>query len=111
MLLRVSLLTVCLSGVAACSANNYCLTEQDYQKAEVVPEIKPVEGLAVPASPSALRLPDRPTTQVAFGYENKDGDGVCLDQPPAMPVIEKGVEVEGKGAAAKTPGAEVEVKP
>lgn len=102
MLLRVSLLAVCLSGLAACSSNNYCLTEQDYQTSEIVPEIKPVEGLAVPASPSALRLPDRPTNQVAFGKKNADGDGVCLDQPPKMPAVEKGVEVEGKGEKPST---------
>ncbi len=98
MLLRASLLLVSLSGVAACSTNSYCLVEQDYQKAEIVPELQPVEGLAIPASPSALRLPDRPATVVPFGTKNKEGDGVCLDRPPAMP--EKTAAPE---SAAETP--------
>ena len=101
MLLRVSLLLATLSSVAACSTNSYCLAEQDYQKANVVPEIQPVEGLAVPASPSALRLPERPASEVAFGNKDAKGDGVCLDQPPKMPAPERGVEVEGTGGAEK----------
>jgi hypothetical protein len=89
MLLRVSLLLVSLSGVAACTTNSYCLVDQDYQKAEIVPELQPVEGLAIPASPSALRLPDRPATAVAFGHKNEEGDGVCLDRPPPYVAPEK----------------------
>ena len=60
-----------------------------------------VEGLAVPASPSALRLPERPASEVAFGNKDAKGDGVCLDQPPKMPAPERGVEVEGTGGAEK----------
>ncbi len=96
MLLRVPVLLLCLAGVAACSSNNYCLVDQDYQKAEIVPELQPVEGLAMPVSPSALRLPEKPATTVPFGTKNKDGDGVCLDKPPEMAAQDKGVVVEPK---------------
>lgn len=102
MQLRVPfLLVLSLSGVAACSSNSYCLVKQDYQKAEVVPELKPVEGLAMPASPSALRLPDRPTNAVPFGVKNADGDGVCLDKPPQMAMPEKGKITEPKDEEPK----------
>lgn len=70
--------------LAACSTNSYCLVEQDYQKARVVPELRSAEGLTIPNSPSALRLPPEPTNPEAFGTADAEGAGVCLDKPPAM---------------------------
>ena len=98
MLLRVFSVVASL-GITACTSNNYCLVDQDYQKAEIVPELRPVDGLAIPASPSALRLPERPGTAVPFGTKNAEGDGVCLDKPPEMVRPDRGtsapeVEVE-----------------
>ena len=102
MLLRASVLLVCAVAAAGCSANNYCLAEQEYSKAEIVPELQPVDGLAIPASPSALRLPDRPATSVPFGVKAEDGSGVCLDKPPRMALPEKGTIVEPKAPEPKT---------
>ncbi len=96
MLLRVPILLVCLSGLAACTSNSYCLVDQDYQKAEIVPELRPVEGLVMPNSPSALRLPDRPAGAEPFGTKNSEGDGVCLDKPPAVALPEKGTVIGPK---------------
>jgi uncharacterized lipoprotein len=73
-----------LGLLSACSTNSYCLAEQDYQKARVVPELRSAEGLNMPNSPSALRLPPAPAQSEPFGRTDAEGGGVCLDQPPAM---------------------------
>lgn len=73
-----------LSLLAACSTNSYCLGEQDYQKAQVVPELRSAEGLTMPNSPSALRLPAAPASVEPFGRRDEEGGGVCLDKPPEM---------------------------
>jgi uncharacterized lipoprotein len=93
-LLRVPFLMACAT-LAACSTNNYCLVEQDYQKAESVPELRSADGLAMPDSPSALRLPPAPASTVPFGFKGEEG-GVCLDQPPTVGLPSKaGAEVVG----------------
>lgn len=78
---RLGVLLLC-AGLSACSVNSYCLVEQDYQKARVAPELKAGDGLAVPNSPSALRLPPKPGQNEPFGRRADDGSGVCLDRPP-----------------------------
>lgn len=78
----IALGSVMLLG--ACSTNSYCLSEQDYQKARVVPELRSAEGLTMPNSPSALRLPAAPASNEPFGVKDSEGAGVCLDKPPAM---------------------------
>ena len=83
MLLRNSMLLACVA-MSACSVNNYCLVELDYQKAEPVPELHGTDELAMPQSPSALRLPPQPQTKVPFGQRAEDGTGVCLDRPPTV---------------------------
>ncbi|MGH8523129.1 MAG: hypothetical protein ACREXY_02600 [Gammaproteobacteria bacterium] len=70
--------------LSACSTNSYCLAEQDYQKARVVPEMRSAEGLTMPNSPTALRLPPEPSSNEPFGKEDSEGAGVCLDKPPDM---------------------------
>lgn len=83
-MIRFAVLLACC-GLAACGANSYCLVQQDYQKAEIVPELRAADGLEMPDSPSALRLPAAPANPAPFGVRNKDGEGVCLDKPPRMP--------------------------
>lgn len=82
-MLRVVCLAACVA-LSACGMNSYCLVEQDYQKAQVVPELQPVDGLEIPVSPSALRLPDAPADPAPFGQRAKDGSGMCLDRPPEL---------------------------
>lgn len=71
-------------ALSACAGNRYCLSEQEYQKAENLQPIQPVEGLALPESASALRIPPPPAEVVPFGTRNAEGDGVCLDRPPPL---------------------------
>ncbi|HKY22262.1 MAG TPA: hypothetical protein VJM31_13700 [Vicinamibacterales bacterium] len=70
--------------LSACSGNSYCLVQKDYQKARVVPELRSTEGLAMPNSPTALRLPPEPASNEPFGKKDARGAGVCLDKPPDM---------------------------
>jgi hypothetical protein len=70
--------------LAACGTNSYCLVEKEYQQARIVPELRSAEGLKMPNSPSALRLPPAPTNPEPFGVKDSEGAGVCLDKPPAM---------------------------
>lgn len=73
--------TLVLTG---CASNRYCLGEQDYQNAENLQPLQPVEGLKLPTSPTALKIPPPAAKPVAFGVANAKGDGVCLDKPPPM---------------------------
>lgn len=68
--------------LSACGANRYCVVEQEYQRAQTVPELQPADGLILPQSPSALRLPAAPAERLPFGTVNEEGAGVCLDKPP-----------------------------
>lgn len=80
---RILLLAACV-GASSCGINSYCLSEQAYQRAHSVPEMKPVAGLSLPTTGSALRLPEAPSQPVPFGREAEDGSGVCLDKPPSI---------------------------
>lgn len=82
--MRVVLLVACCT-LSACGVNRYCVTQQSYQVAGVVPELKPVGELDLPQSPSALRLPPPPANRVPFGEIGENGRVSCLDQPPSMP--------------------------
>ena len=77
----------CLLG--ACASNTYCEGEQPYQKAKSLPPLAGVEGLKLPESPTALKIPPVPANPVAYGTHVKDEKGKdvlqCLDKPPAMP--------------------------
>lgn len=83
-MIRSVLLLACCA-MSACGANSYCLVQQDYQKAKIVPELRAADGLEIPESPSALRLPAKPANAEPFGVRAADGQGVCLDKPPRLP--------------------------
>lgn len=83
--------------LSACGATKYCLSEQEYQKATLVSDLKPAEGLILPQSAGALRMPPKPADPVPFGVEAQDGTGICLDQPPRMtPAKQKTSLIGGK---------------
>jgi hypothetical protein len=90
MKLRIALLIPML-GLAGCAAGSYCDGQQDYQRARSVPALKPAEGLKVPESGSALRIPPAPANPVPYGEVQKDAEGDevvrCLDKPPELPPL------------------------
>ena len=84
-----TLLLVPACVLAACASNSYCDGVQDYQKAKTLPPLAGVEGLKLPESPSALKIPPASPNPVGYGTHVKDEKGKdvlqCLDKPPAMP--------------------------
>ncbi|MDB5968943.1 MAG: hypothetical protein JWQ90_1393 [Hydrocarboniphaga sp.] len=79
------LILAAASMLGGCAANHYCLADQKYEHAENRPPLTPVEGLSLPDSATALRIPPPPVATVPFGVRNEAGEGVCLDKPPPMP--------------------------
>ena len=78
-------------ALSACTANSYCDGAQNYEKAKTVPPLQGVQGLKLPESATALKIPPAPANAVAYGthVKDKDGDDViqCLDKPPDMPPV------------------------
>ncbi|HUS25486.1 MAG TPA: hypothetical protein VM369_11105 [Candidatus Binatia bacterium] len=74
---------------SGCAANGYCTGEFAYQKAGSVPPLKNAQGLKLPESSSALKIPPPPAQTTPYAQTVKDADGddavACLDQPPPMP--------------------------
>ena len=94
-------------ALAGCAAGSRCLSEQPYANAKSVPPLQPVEGLKLPESSAALKIPPAPAEPVPFGQKVKDakGDEVvqCLDKPPPMPAPVEPKPAEAK-PAEKAPG-------
>ena len=86
---HIPLVLVATLGLSGCAVSSYCEGEQDYQKAESVPPLVAAQGLKLPESASALKIPPPPAQPVAYAEPYKDADGDdrvrCLDTPPAMP--------------------------
>jgi uncharacterized lipoprotein len=82
------LFAVSLSG---CAANRYCARPQPYDNARSVPPIQAVEGLKVPESATAMRVPADTAQDAPYGVKVEDPKHPgktkyqCLDQPPPMP--------------------------
>lgn len=91
MIKKVSLVACVLLLSSGCSVNKYCLDQQDYQSASGVPPLASAEGLKLPESATALRIPPPPAKAVPFGenYTDEKGDERtrCLDLPPPMPPV------------------------
>jgi hypothetical protein len=102
-----------LLGLGGCAAGSYCEGQQDYQRARSVPVLQPAEGLRVPSSGNALRIPPAPENSVPYGEVGKDEDGdefvSCLDKPPELPPQPERVEPAAPEAPA--PATAPENKP
>ena|ERR1051326_7622868 len=101
MLRSVAAISVLL--LASCASNRYCLGDQPYAHAPSVPPLQPVEGLKLPESSAALKIPPPSPNPVPFGQKIKDAKGEevveCLDRPPPMatPAEEKAPEQKPSG--------------
>ncbi|MGH8481539.1 MAG: hypothetical protein ACRES8_03670 [Nevskiaceae bacterium] len=87
MKLRFAIL-IALLGLSGCAASTYCEGQQDYQRARSVPVLQPADGLRLPESEHALRIPPPPANAVPYGevVRDEEGDEVvrCLDKPPVL---------------------------
>jgi hypothetical protein len=88
MTFRLAILIPALA-LGGCVAGSYCEGTQDYQRAKSVPPLQPAEGMTVPESEGALRIPPPPANAVPYGEVARDEDGDeivrCLDKPPEVP--------------------------
>lgn len=77
--------------LSACASGGHCVGEFDYQKAASLPPATAVQGLAVPESASALRIPPpaaKPVPYAEFYPDPEDPEDRkvrCLDVPQALP--------------------------
>ncbi|HZP11325.1 MAG TPA: hypothetical protein VFB36_02760 [Nevskiaceae bacterium] len=75
--------------LCGCASHSYCLGDQPYTHAKSVPPLQPVEGLKIPESNAALKIPPASGEAVPYGRKVKDAKGEekieCLDRPPPMP--------------------------
>jgi hypothetical protein len=101
-MIRLFLVSVVVGLLTGCTANRYCLADQPYSHEQSIPPIQSADGLKLPESSAALRIPPPPADPQPFGKKvrNEKGDEVveCLDQPPRMPK-----PVEEKPAEAPRP--------
>jgi hypothetical protein len=92
--------------LAGC-AGNRCLGDPPYAHAQSVPPLKPVEGIKLPESTAALKIPPPPANAVPFGQKVKDEKGEevvqCLDRPPPMPKPVEEKPAEEKPATESKP--------
>lgn len=81
-------ITLLASLLTACASNQVCNADADYRKAAAIPPIKAADGLALPQSASALKVPDiTPAAAEAAATQPlpKKGKGTaCLDYPPEI---------------------------
>jgi len=85
--------------LSACAGQQTCRDDMAYRQAAAVPPIKPAEGLNLPESASALKVPSlTPAAQAAAKQPlPKKGKGTaCLDYPPEIEV-ETPAEEPAKG--------------
>ncbi len=94
----LTVLVVASLALSACASNRHCAGVQPYQESTTLVLPTNIEGLTVPESASALRIPPQPEKSVGFGVEvadPKDPEETtleCLDFPPRMPVDETPAE-------------------
>jgi uncharacterized lipoprotein len=77
--------------LAGCGGmSRHCVGEFEYQRAETLPPPAPVEGLTMPDSVAALRIPPPPAESVPYAREYPDPENPnktrvdCLDVPPRI---------------------------
>lgn len=78
--------------LTACATNQSCKDSADYRDAAAITPIQPAEGLNLPTSASALKVPElTPAALTAARSEPlpKKGRGTaCLDYPPEIAPVE-----------------------
>lgn len=86
--------------LAGCASRDPCLRDTAYQQATSLPPAVGVDGLKLPESASALRIPPAPQSSADLP------EGQCLQTPPRMPAAppEKAAEkvVDKPAPAAPT---------
>ncbi|HSW11243.1 MAG TPA: hypothetical protein VLI06_00295 [Solimonas sp.] len=96
MIRHLSLLAAVLV-VAGCASRSPCQRDTEYQGAQSLPPPATVEGLKLPESAAALRIPPAPAKTVALA------EGECLQTPPRMAETPADKPADKPVEAAKQP--------
>jgi len=85
--------------LAGCASRDPCLRDTAYQQATSLPPAVGVNGLKLPESASALRIPPAPPSSATLP------EGQCLQTPPRMPAAppEKAAEKPAPAAPTEAP--------
>jgi hypothetical protein len=82
------------AAIAGCAHNGACAKVQPYESARSVPPIQGVDGLQIPESATAMKVPNTVAgPDVPYGVKIQDPKKPgktryqCLDQPPTMPAM------------------------
>lgn len=84
---NIVLLSLAVSLLSACASTQTCEAKADYRKAAAIPPIQAADGLKLPESPSALKVPNLTPAAIAAAQQPgpKKGKGTaCLDYPPEI---------------------------
>lgn len=99
---RASVLLAIALMLGGCGgASRHCVGEFEYQRAETLPPPTQVEGLTMPDSVAALRIPPPPAESVPYAREYPDPENPkktrvdCLDVPPRIRLTQEPPEVVG----------------
>lgn len=96
MMLTRNVLLIAAVVLGGCASNSYCARQQPYENARSVPPIQGTEGLKIPESATAMRVPNETAQNVPYGVKVVDPKRPgktqyqCLDQPPAMAPVAAG---------------------
>lgn len=85
--MKLIVITAAALLLSACAGNRVCTASADYREAAAIPPIQPAEGLKLPSSPSALKVPELTPAAVEASKQPlpRRGRGTaCLDYPPEM---------------------------
>jgi uncharacterized lipoprotein len=108
MKLRLLASAVAVLMLSGCASNRYCSGDVSYQQAQTLPPPAAVEGLKMPDSPSALRIPPAPAKNVPFSTDVADAGkpgktrAECLDMPARMAPRPAPAEEKPAAASAKS---------
>ena len=84
--MKIALLALPALLLTACATDRRCGPDADYRKAGAVPPITAAEGLKVPESPSALKVPALTPAAIEAAQQPRGDDkrAACLDYPPEI---------------------------
>lgn len=82
---QLLLAAVALLALSACSTTPECADDRGYLNAQTVPPIVGGNGITVPQSPAALRIPPAKEGETAsVAPTNTNRRTACLDFPPEI---------------------------
>jgi hypothetical protein len=103
----MKVVSACLAVLllSGCAAGGHCAGTFPYQQAELAPQLQSVDGIQVPESSAALRVPPQPELVVPYAMVTEDprrpgrSRVSCLDVPPRLPQEQMVPAEEASGAS------------